>query len=173
MIDGCEYADNACRYDGRFSLPSLHIIIGGQNHVAKEENRKKHTYEVCERSGDIKPCETFDGVRLSEWEESFFIPTDVKVVCCGRVNDSELLFRTENGGCYFSICDGWGQEESIMYGLRWGIFYGFRHPTAEDTIITECEGNKGTYHTWGSAMLYHSRKHTLDTIVSVIQRNGQ
>ena len=134
-------------------------------------SRKKHVYEVCERSGDINPGETYSGVRLGEWDESFFIPADVKVVCCGRVNDSELLFRTENGSYYFSICDGWGEEEGILYGLRRGIFYDFQHPTTEDTIIAECEANRGTYHTWGGAMLYHARKHTLDTIVSVIKRN--
>ena len=129
---------------------------------------KNHVYSICEKSEDILPGATFSGVHLADHEEFDAIPKGVIIVCCGKISNHELLFRTEDGRYYFSLREGWGEKDGVLYGLGQGIFYDFKHATTPDTILAECDAAVGTYHTWGGAMAYQSRKHTLDAIRSVM-----
>lgn len=129
---------------------------------------KNRIYSICEKSGDILPGATFSGVHLADNDEFDAIPKGATVVCCGKIRNHELLIRTEDGQYYFSICDGWGEEDGVLYGLRQGFFHDFKHPTTDETILEECDAAVGTYHTLGGAMAYHARKHTLAAIRSVV-----
>ena len=137
--------------------------------LSKSLIRKNCVCSICEKSEDILPGEIFTGVRLADRDEFNSIPAVVTVVCCGKINNHELLFRTGNGRFYFSVRDGWGEEDGVLYGLRQGFCHDFKHPTTAETIIEECDAAVGTYHTWGGAMAYQSRKHTLDVIRSVVE----
>lgn len=137
--------------------------------VSKNITEKIRIYDICKNSGDIRPDETFRGIIIAHQGSFDTISTNTKIVCCGKVSDNELLLRTEDGRYYFSIYDGWGEEHGILYGLRFGIFFDFKHPTTTDIILAECEANIGSYRTWGGAMAYQVRKHTLDVICSVMQ----
>ena len=132
--------------------------------------RKNRIYSICERSGDILTGDTFQDVRLAENDQFESIPADAVVICCGKIEDDELLFRTVDGRYYFSLRDGWGSEDGVLYGLSQGIFFDFRHPTTDETILSECQSNLGTYHTWGGDMAYQSRKHALDSLAAVLKR---
>ena len=138
--------------------------------LSKHINMNNRIYDICERSGEIQPGETFIGVRIASTDAFDFIAKNVKVVCCGKIKHDELLFRTEDGSYYFSICDGWGEEDGILYGLSKGISYDFKHPTTDETILAECEANRGTYHSWAGAMAYRSRCHVLDAIITVMKK---
>ena len=132
--------------------------------------RKSRVYSICARSGDVLKGDTFQGVRLAEGDKFDSLPSDSVVICCGNIKDDELLFRTLDGRYYFSLRDGWGSERGVLYGLSRGIFFDFKHPTTDETIISECQSNLGTYHTWAGAMAYRSRKHMLDAIATVINK---
>ena len=87
--------------------------------------RKNRIYSICERSGDILTGDTFQGVRLAENDKFESIPADAVVICCGKIEDDELLFRTVDGRYYFSLRVGWGSEVGVLYGLSQGIFFDF------------------------------------------------
>lgn len=140
--------------------------------LSKTITQSNRIYAICQSSGDIRPGADFHGVSVAKSGSTDALPANAQIVCCGKVSDSELLFRTEDGRYYFSIRDGWGEENGRLYGLRHGIFYDFQHPTAAETILAECAANIGTYHSWGGAMAYQGRKRTLDVIRSVMKNGG-
>ncbi len=135
--------------------------------------RKNKIYSICVRSGNIQAGETFNGICLADTDSFSSVIEDAPVVCCGQIKDDELLFRTIGGRYYFSLRDGWGYEDGTLYGLSRGLFFDFKHPTYDETILSECEANLGTYHTWGGAMAYQARKHTLDTIAAILKKAAQ
>ena len=135
---------------------------------------QKRVTSICERSGDILPGARFNGARLADSWDYDFIPAGETVICCGKIRTDELLFRTEDGRYYFSLCDGWGEEEGVLYGLRRGIFHDFKHPTTSDTILAECDAAvAGKYNSWSGAMLHNSIKTTIDVIRSVIEKQQE
>lgn len=134
---------------------------------------KSRVYSICARSGEILTGDTFKGVRLADNDRFDSVPADAVVICCGKIKDDELLFRTVDGRYYFSLCDGCGSESGVLYGLSRGILFDFKHPTTNETILSECQSNLGTYHTWAGAMAYQSRKLTLDSIATVIRKEAK
>ena len=138
--------------------------------LSQKIKRKKDVISICESSGDIKRGDSFVGIRFANQDDDFADLFD-SIICCGKVRDDELLFRSGDGRYYFSIKDGWGEQNGVLYGLKRGICFDFNQQTTENDVIAECESFKDTYHTWGGAMLYHSKKTTLDTIVSTLLRN--
>lgn len=138
--------------------------------LSKKLLQRNKTISICLNSEEIKPGDTFRSVRISGDEFDDFIPKNQPIVCCGKVNEEEMLFRTEDGQYYFSLTDGWGAENYTLYGLNVSIFFDFKHPTDPSTIADECKNNLGTYGTWGGAMAYYNRKHTLSTIVQVMRK---
>ena len=141
--------------------------------LSKAITEKKRIYAICEKSGDIRADAVFHGVRIADPTTFDRIPERSAVICCGSISDSELLFRTEDGRCYFSVCDGWGEEDGVLYGLHTGLFYDFGHPTTVETIFDECEANVGTYTTFVGCMAYHQRKSVLKTISSVMSSEAK
>lgn len=131
---------------------------------------KKRVYSICEKSGDIVSGAVLSGVIFAVSNSFNSIPAEMKIICCGKVSESELLFRTENGQYYFSVCDGWGENNGILYGIRQGIYYNFDHSTTTDTIASECDEVLGTYHSWGGALAYRARKNTLNIIRCVMEK---
>ena len=136
--------------------------------LIRERNR---IYEICENSDEIIPGDTFKGLVTIEDITHVMTPMPKeKLICCGRISDDEMLFRTDDGRWYFSIRDGWGTFDNKLYGLRVGMRYNFKHPTTHETIIDECEAARGTYNSWAGAMVWHARGQTLDKIISVMKR---
>jgi hypothetical protein len=74
-----------------------------------------------------------------------------------------------DGQVYFSIADGWGVKDGVLYGLALGtIYFDFGHPTTPETIAQECSKSCGTYRSFAGAMAHHSRRETLDKISSFL-----
>ena len=140
--------------------------------LSQKIKRKNDVISICENSGDIKRGDSFVGIRFTDQDDDF---ADLfnSVICCGKVSDAELLFRSDDGRYYFSVKDGWGEQNGVLYGLRRGIFFDFHRQTTEKDVIAERESFKATYHTWGGAMLYHSKKTTLDIIVDSLLKNRE
>ena len=137
----------------------------------KERNR---IYEICENSDEIKPGDTFKGLVTIEDITHVMTPMPKEVlICCGKISEDEMLFRTDDGRWYFSLRDGWGTLDGKLYGLRIGMRYTFKHPTTPETIIDECEAARGTYHSWAGAMAWHARQRVLDAIIAVMKRESE
>ena len=129
---------------------------------------------VCADSGDIRPGETFQGVVMAQRDDRLAsLPVRALIVCCGKISDEELLFRTGDGRFYFSICDGWGSRDGVLYGLQTGLFHDFQHPTTAETIPAECEAALDAYrnrvHSFNTAMMHYAKQRTLDKIRSVMK----
>ena len=130
---------------------------------------RKRIYEICEVSGEIKPGDTFKYCIIAD-ELYYSPPSNGGVVCCGCISDEEILFRTADGSYYFSLLDGWGSCDGILYGLTLGFEYDFKRPTTPETIIAECEADRGTYNSWAGAMSWKHRGHVLYIIIAVMKR---
>lgn len=137
--------------------------------LSNKLKKERKIVSICEESRDFHVDDTFKKVVFAD-DDDEQVKTTAGISYCGRVSGDEALFRTGDGRVYFSICDGWGEKDGILYGLEQGIFFDFGHPTTEDTILAECEKGLGTYSTWGGAMAYQSRKGTLDTIAKVMKK---
>ncbi|MCR4615639.1 MAG: hypothetical protein K5756_05770 [Clostridiales bacterium] len=144
--------------------------------LSKDIIRKNSIYSVCEKSGRILPGDKFKGVHIADNSSDSYlkrIPDDAGIICCGCIDDSEILFRTENGRFYFSVCDGWGESDGVLYGLNSGVFFDFKHPTTETTILAECDARGvSAFGTFGKAMKYQARNSTLDVIRSVMGKDN-
>ena len=130
--------------------------------------RKKRIYSICEKSAEINPNDVFKKVILAESNENRMIPDEVCIVCCGKVNDEEMLFRSSDGRCYFSVKDGWGEESGILYGISEGLYFDFQHPTTDQTILSE--RLTGYYRSYSGAMAFQGKKRTLEIIKSVMKK---
>lgn len=142
--------------------------------LSRSITEKNRILAVCENSGDIRPGEVFGGIHLAEQDDRLHgIPAKAKIICCGKISDNELLFRAGDGRFYFSICDGWGSRDGVLYGLQAGLFHDFQRPTAPETIPAECEAALETYrnrvHSFNTAMMLHAKQRTLDKIRSVMK----
>ena len=122
-------------------------------------------FEICRKSPKIRPGDTFSGVIVSDDDLDFNFKTTV--ICCGKINRDEMLFKTEDGRYYFSLTGGWGTEKGILYGIETEFCFDFKHPTDPSALEQECQNALGTYSTWGGAMAYSFRKNRLETIKKV------
>ncbi len=136
--------------------------------LSNKLKKERKIVSVCEESRDFHIGDTFKKVVFANDDEQ--VKTNTGISYCGKVSSNEALFRTGDGRVYFSICEGWGEKEGILYGLEQGIFFDFGHATTEESILSECEKGLGTYSTWGGAMAYQSMKGTLDTIAKVMKK---
>ena len=139
--------------------------------LSKEFERKIRIFGICERSGDILPGTVFRAAELAERDPAFRLPPAASVVCCGAVSESELLFRTGDGGLYFSLRDGWGGEDGVLYGIRVGFHYDFGHPAAEEEIIAECAQPLRGMRSFGGTMVQHALTEYRKAIRTVLERN--
>ena len=131
--------------------------------------RLNRIYSICEKSKEITMGDTFTNVRFAD-SDNYIIHGETSIVCCGNISEDEMLFRSEDGRYYFSVCYGWGEEDGVLYGIERGMFFDFGHPTSDETILAECEKALGEYHSWAGAIAYQSKKLTLENIVGVMRR---
>ena len=136
--------------------------------LSNKLKRERKIVSICEESRDFHVGDTFKKVVFAD-DDDEQIKTNIGIYYCGKVSGDEALFRTGDGRVYFSICNGWGEKDGILYGLEQGFFFDFGHSTTEETTLTECKNSLGTYSTWGGAMAFQSRKGTLDTIAKVMK----
>ena len=130
---------------------------------------RKRIYEICENSEGINTGDSFKDCVVAD--DHYFCPPEVEnIICCGPISDEEMLFRTEHGSFYFSLVDGWGTHDGILYGLSVGMKHDFKRPTTPDTIEKECESDRGTYNSWGGALSWKHRGHVLDTVIAVMKQ---
>lgn len=135
--------------------------------LSKNLTDKSKALAICRNSGLLAPEEGFRCVTVDE-DALYSLPTDTPVVCCGAISRDEMLFRTEDGRCYFSLIDGWGAEGGVLYGIDVGIYCDFGLPTDAAALRAECTAALGTYGTWCGAMAYHSRKEAFAKILKVM-----
>ena len=137
--------------------------------LSESVRRKKEVFSICESSSDLNPGDEFKNIIWGDQSDGVLLPDCFRAICCGSVSSEEMLFRSEDGRYYFSIKDGWGKKEGVLYGIRKGFLFDFKHPTKTENIIEECERSKGSYSTWCGCMAYHYRKKVLDTICRVVE----
>lgn len=108
--------------------------------LAKRIINERQVYSICEKSIEIKVGDMFKTVVFSDqFDNEHFVPLQKGIICCGNIREEEMLFCSDDGVCYFSIIDGWGVEDGILYGLNKGMFFKFPHPTTFETIVSDCE----------------------------------
>lgn len=133
--------------------------------------KKKRILLICDKSAGIRSGDSFKGVELID-PCCGFISEQTNVICCGSINEEELLFRSDDGRYYFSVKDGWGAEDNKLYGVTTGFFMDFMHPAKENTIISECRSclDNYKYNSWTGALAYNVRKNTITKIISFYER---
>ncbi len=131
--------------------------------------KNERILEICKKSGDIKPGAVFCSFEVAQSVSGLELVKNQTVICCGKVNDNEILFKTEDGQYYFSILNGWGEQDGILYGLAGGLFYNFRRPMTDKDIIEEID-RLGDYHSWGGALRYMGQKTVIEKIILVIRK---
>ena len=136
--------------------------------LSKTIQNKNHIFSICQKSGDIAQNTVFKSVKIADNGIITEKLASKKIICCGNVSDDEKVFRTEDGRYYFSVCDGWGNDSDMLYGLRTHIFHDFGHPTTFEDALVECD-LKPKYTTWGGAMAYHAKKGHLDVLKRIIK----
>ena len=136
--------------------------------LSSKIKRERTIVSICEESREFLVGDTFKKVVFAEGDDEK-VKKSAGIRYCGKVSEEEALFRTGDGRVYFSVRDGWGEKDGVLYGLEQGLFFDFGHATTEETILSECESSLGTYSTWGGAMAYKARKGTLDTIAKVMK----
>ena len=139
--------------------------------IARKILQEQNTISICAESVQIQPGDRFAGVSDDALLQKTNGAVLTDVLCCGAVNEDEMLFSAESGRYYFSFRNGWGVKDMILYGLELGLFFDFGHPTTKDNISEECRRCYGSYSTWGGAMAAHHRRSILDTIASVVLRS--
>ena len=137
--------------------------------VSEKILKNERILDICKKSGDIKPGAVFDSVEVAESIPGLELVKRQTVICCGKVNDNEILFKTKGGQYYFSVLNGWGEQDGILYGLNAGLFYNFRRPMT-DKDITEEINRLSDYHSYTGALRYMGQKTILEKIISVISK---
>ncbi len=134
--------------------------------------RKKNLIlAICEKSGDIQPGTIFRSIRIADPDDGLHIPIGSTITCIGRLDDDEMLFSAADGRYYFSIVDGWGEQNHTLYGLEIGACYDFKHSTTIESAIDEFEKKtRPTYTTWGGAMAYGAKIGSIKRILSALKR---
>lgn len=134
-------------------------------------SRKNHIISVCVTGGDILPGTVFEAAEIAFPDDRMQIPFSEAIVCIGKRSDSEMLFSAANGRYFFTVADGWGAEDRVLYGLKIGVCFDFNHPTTVDSAIAQLEQNvKPTYTTWGGAMAYAAKTGAQKRILAALKR---
>lgn len=133
--------------------------------------KKNAVYSICEQSGDIEKGTQFTGVCFADCEYRT-IPENMPIVCCGQYGEDEILFRSKDGRYRFSIIDGWGEKDGVLYGLKQGLYYDFERPATDEAVLSAYENLPGDYRSWSGAMAYHAKKQTLEKIAAVLKKEG-
>lgn len=139
--------------------------------ITKDILQKQEVFRICADSVPIHPGDRFEAVANDSLSQMVHGKELTDILCCGLVNEGEMLFSAEGGRYYFSFSDGWGVQDNTLYGLTFGLFFHFKHPTTKDNIAEECKRHYGSYNTWGGAMAAQHRRSILDTISLVVGRN--
>lgn len=131
--------------------------------------RKRQILDICENSRDLFPGDKFQNIKIAETDDFVHLPLNTTIVCVGPLDANEMLFSAGDGRYYFTVIDGWGEKNNVLYGLEFGDYYDFKHPTTTESAITELEMQvKPTFTTWGGAMKYYAtvsgKKKMLDVL---------
>lgn len=156
---------------GFFVLFMGKTIVEGEKMIAKKFLLEQNTIRICAESEPIRPGDRFAGVSNAALLQKVNGAILTDILCCGTVNEDEMLFSAESGRYYFSFRNGWGVKDMKLYGMELGLFFDFKHPTTNENISEECMRNYGSYSTWGGAMATKHRRSILDTIAFVVSRS--
>lgn len=128
--------------------------------LSKTLSQKKLIHTICESDQEIRIGDEFDSLKIANG----FHTVNSTFVYLGKI-DGEFLFSTKNRHIFFSVRDGIGEKDGVLYGLKSGFFHDFGYPLDEKNITEEY---KPTYTTWGGAMAYYAKKQILDKISYVL-----
>ena len=143
--------------------------------ITRQEHNKciDYIYNICKSSDEIKPGDSFNSC-ITVTESLSPLLTGRKIICCGQSSDDEILFRTEDGRFYFFLQGYWGSRDGILYGNTIIPGHDFKRTTTPETIIDECEADRGDYdpHSWIEAISWKARAGILDRIINVMKRES-
>ena len=98
--------------------------------LSKRKEYQNEIYEICQKSGDVSINDRFKGVQFSEsalYDKSY---AEMPCVCIGKIGGSERVFLTDDKLCYFSVTDGWGENDGYLVALNQGFV--LRHDISMD-----------------------------------------
>ncbi len=111
---------------------------------SKETSKYLETCLICRISEKVNPGDSFDGCIVSS-EDSALPQKDEKIICCGKISDDEMMFRTEDGRLFFSLQGNWGCRDGILYGTYFSVMHDFKRPTKPENIVDECIADRDAY----------------------------
>lgn len=112
---------------------------------------------------------TFDGVTIAETgciaDKSIL---NGRITCHGITDSGELLVSTGNMRYFFTLKDGWGEENRRLYALSIGFYIDFGTPvTVEhlEKMLSEPVKSKGVY----AALAEQEKRKHIKTIISILK----
>lgn len=126
--------------------------------------------EVCLLdSRAFSPGMTFDGVTVAETgcirDKSIL---NRRIRCHGTTDGEELLVSSDDMRCFFTLKDGWGEENRRIYALSVGFYIDFGTPvTVEhlEKMLSKPASPKGVY----TGLAEQEKRKHIKTIISVLR----
>lgn len=72
---------------------------------------EKEIYEICQHSADISVNDRFKGALFFSAQQEDEYLSQTTVICIGKIDNTERIFRTEDKLCYFGVSVGWGVKD--------------------------------------------------------------
>ena len=112
---------------------------------------------------------TFDGVTIAETgciaDKSIL---NRRIRCHGTTDGEELLVSSDDMRCFFTLKDGWGEENRRIYALSVGFYIDFGTPvTVEhlEKMLSKPASPKGVY----TGLAEQEKRKHIKTIISVLR----
>ena len=126
--------------------------------------------EVClSDSRTFSSGMTFDGVTVTETgcirDKSIL---NRRIRCHGTTDGEELLVSSDDMRCFFTLKDGWGEENRRIYALSVGFYIDFGAPVILELLekkLSEPASPKGVY----AALAEQEKRKHIKTIISVLR----
>ena len=67
---------------------------------------EKEIYEICQHSADISVNDRFKGALFFSAQQEDEYLSQTTVICIGKIDNTERIFRTEDKLCYFGVSVG-------------------------------------------------------------------
>ena len=135
--------------------------------LSKEKIFEQTIYEICKNSPDIKVGDRFKGILV---KDDYFDLAKKPCTCIGKIGDTERVLRSDDMLFYFSVTDGWGENDGFLAALGKGFVLRFDAPTDLDGL-REFINNPSSAKSMYGNMLRHSEITAAKKIIEAVE-NG-
>lgn len=129
---------------------------------------KKEIYEICQHSADISVNGRFKGALFFSAQQEDEYLSQTTVICIGKIDNTERIFRTEDKLCYFGVSIGWGVKDDYLVSLNKEFCLKFNEPIGIKELKAYLE-NPPVPHGFVSHMSFASKISLIKKVLSVLE----